>query len=202
MKLRSILRNLFLTAKYMFFRIIRKNKFNDTSPIKLHLGCGKTHLQGWVNIDVNNFAFADIVCNFMDLRNIYLNDSVSSIKMIHSISYLRLFEARDFFKMCFDLLIHNGTFILEFPDIIKCAKIIIENDKKDNEQYIEGVRGFYAFDLNEVKNKKKYIPYMFGWSAGHIEQELIKIGFSNILISDGEEHNRPWRDTRIEAKKP
>lgn len=188
--------------KYAALRLFRdKKKHSYIFPLKLHLGCGYTYLQGWVNIDISANSVADVVCDFKYLNKLYINNSVSVIKIIHSISYLRLWETRDFFKMCFDLLKKDGCLILEFPDIVKCAKIIIENDGLDTIQYIEGIRGFYAFDLDEIEKKKKYIPYAFGWSANHIEQELIKIGFSNIKISDGNEHYREWRDTRVEATK-
>lgn len=192
-----------IPIKYRFlplYKGLKKEAFYF--PFKFHLGCGGDYLKDWINIDVNKFSTADIVCDFKYLNKYFPNDSVSVIKMIHSISYLRLWEARDFFAMCFKLLKKNGTLILEFPDIVKCAKLLIENEKTNFENYILGTRGIYAFSLRELELKKKNVPYTFGWSAHHIENELLKTGYSFVKITDLEKHGKlDYRDTRIEAIK-
>jgi hypothetical protein len=197
------MKNIILATTHRFLRQYHKIKKQTYSlPLKLHLGCGMVYLNKWINIDINNNSVADIVCDYKKLYELYPYDSVSTIKMIHSLSYLRLWEAWEFFTMCFNLLKKDGVLILEFPDIVKCARVIIENERSDLAQYIEGIRGIYAFDLTEIKTHKKYVPYAFGWSTYHIEHELLKAGFSSIKASDPEEHNkRCWRDTRIEALK-
>jgi hypothetical protein len=99
------------------------------------------------------------------------------------------------------LLRLDGTLILEFPDIAKCAGIVTETEGKNTGQYMEAVRAFYAFDMEQIKHKDLYQPYAFGWSAEHIKEELLNMGFSKIDVKDGTEHGRPWRDTRVEATK-
>jgi predicted SAM-dependent methyltransferase len=179
----------------------KANKLLETSNLSLHLGCGEVYLPGWVNIDANPRVVADVICDFQSIGTKYDAGSVSKIKMVHSISYLRLWEAQVFFKTCYRLLHTGGKFILEFPDIAKCAKIIVEHDGSDYTQYLESVRAFYAFDMEQIKCKKLYQPYAFGWSAEHIRQELLNAGFSIIDIKDGTTHGRPWRDTNVEATK-
>jgi hypothetical protein len=170
---------------------------------KLHLGCGNNYLNEYINIDNNTNSVADIVFDIRNIGKLFKKNSIAEIRIIHAISYLRLFEARDFFLMCFNILKPNGKLVIEFPDIIKCAKIIINNNInwQDSFQYIEGIRGIYAFDLEQIKNRVQYIPYCFGWSAEHIKYELISFGFKEVLIADGNAHERPQRDTRIEAIK-
>ena len=120
--------------------------------------------------------------------------------MIHSISYLNLWEANKFFNDAYDLLNIGGVLELEFPDIQKCSKIIVESS--DDSYYIEAVRAIYAFDLDQIKNKEIYRPYAFGWSGLYMKNVLLEIGFSQIDILEPETHEkRNWRDTRIIAVK-
>jgi len=194
-----------IREKYFVYRrklkLTNYDSFISQNPLRLNLGCGKQHLKGWVNIDVSNSSIADIVIDFRKLKFIFRPNSIDEILMIHSISYLRLWESQDFFKEILSLLKPNGDLILEFPDITKCAKHLIkyENNTAD---YLEGVRAFYAFDLQQNILKENYTTYNFGWSAWHMKLELEKLGYKNIKILNPQNHGkRDWRDTRIEASK-
>ena len=177
-----------------------KKKQTYTKPLKLHLGCGSVYLEGYVNIDVSSNSVADVICDIQDIYKLYSKNSVSEIVSIHTISYLRLWEAIDFFKDCYNLLHEGGRLVLEFPDIDKCSGHLIKS-RNDYTNYIEAVRGIYAFDLGQIQKRERFITYRFGWSAWHIEQELKNIGFKNVDCSDGLLHNHKWRDSRVEAKK-
>jgi len=184
---------------YFYHRFIQRKK-RYTEPLKLHLGCGTIYLKDYVNIDVSSNSFADVVSDFRNINNLYPPNSVSEILMVHSISYLRLWEGIDFFKDCFILLKEGGRLILEFPDIEKCASSIIEN-KNNYTNYIEAVRAIYAFDLTQIQRKEDFHTYAFGWSSWHITEELRKIGFKDIVCSEGKLHHNEWRDTHVEATK-
>jgi len=171
------------------------------SPIRLNLGCGNMRLDGWVNIDINPQVKPDICCDLLSVRHHFQPSSVDEILLIHSISYLRLWEARIFFKNALAMLKPGGRFVLEFPDAAKCAKHLLENEG-ERDEYIEAIRGFYAFDLQQIKNKEQYQPYSFGWSARHISDELKTIGFREVISGDPQTHGpRLWRDSRIVATK-
>lgn len=90
---------------------------------------------------------------------------------------------------------------MEFPDVLKCADVI-RNSEHDTAKYLEGVRGIYAFDIDQIKDEELYYPYTFGWSGWFMKEELFKIGFKDVQILLPETHGkRDWRDTRIIAKK-
>ena len=183
----------------IYYRHLKKKR-SVTEPLKLHLGCGSVYLKNYVNIDVSSDSVADVVSDFRDIYKLYPSNSVSEILLVHSISYLRLWEALDFFDVCFHLLKEGGQLVLEFPDIEKCASSIV-GSKDDYAGYIEAVRGIYAFDLEQIKRKEKFFTYAFGWSAWHMRQELLKAGFKNVVCTDGGMHEHKWRDTRAEATK-
>jgi len=170
-------------------------------PLRLHLGCGDVSLASWVNVDGSSDSSADLVMDFRDVGQVFLPDTVDDILMIHSLSYLRLWEARDLLRSLNSLLRSGGKLVLEFPDIEKCAAAILER-KGDEASYLEAVRGIYAFDTGQVTRRETYQPYAFGWSAGHLVRELEAAGFRDIAVKLPETHGQlAWRDSRVEATK-
>ena len=182
------------------FYYVKNNEQKSDRKLNLNLGCGQIYRDGWINVDIDKSVRTDICCDFIHLKNHFKTDTLDLIYMIHSISYLNLWESILFFEDAYELLKTGGVLELEFPDIQKCSKIIIENS--DNGNYIEAVRAIYAFDLNQIKNKEVYKPYAFGWSGLYMKETLHKIGFSQVDILEPETHEkRNWRDTRIIAIK-
>lgn len=176
-----------------------QNRINKN--VKLNIGCGGMYMEGYINIDCNPYVKLDLYLDFRNLNSIFSPSSVSEVVMIHSISYLNLWEARDYFNKLFLLLQKGGILILEFPDVLKCSKAIIESEN-NYQRYIEALRPFYAFDNDQIAKKEKYFPYNFGWSAWHLVEELRNVGFTEIQILTPETHGKlEWRDTRIEARK-
>lgn len=53
-------------------RLRYKLGIKDEKPLKLHLGCGHKHLEGYVNIDWRKTGTTDLVC---DIRNLPYNDN-------------------------------------------------------------------------------------------------------------------------------
>ena len=59
---------------------------------KLHLGCGRTHLPGWVNIDNVNLPGVDLVADLDACRHRrlpYSDDSVDEFLMSHVIEHIK-----------------------------------------------------------------------------------------------------------------
>lgn len=170
-------------------------------PLRLHLGCGREHWDGYINIDSSDNSAADVVMDFRELGNHFKPDTVEEIVLIHCISYLRYWKALEFFQDVHRILKINGKLILEFPDINKCAEIIL-NNKNNLTQYMEGVRAIFAFDYIQLLKKEYFTTYNFGWAAWHMSDELKSVGFKSVQIKDPQTHNKlTWRDTRIEAIK-
>ena len=183
-----------------FVYYLKNNKQKSSLKIKLNLGCGNEYRDGWVNVDIDNSKRTDICCDFINLKSHFKEKSINHIYMMHSISYLNLWEALIFFKDAYNLLQTGGILEMEFPDTEKCSNLI--NESISFENYLEAVRGIYAFDLDQIKNREYYKPYAFGWSGKYMRDALRDIGFTDVSILDPETHGkRALRDTRIIAIK-
>lgn len=173
---------------------------SEKRSVKLNLGCGPMHLDGYINIDSDHRACADFYLSFTELSDAFAPACADEILMVHSLSYLNLWQARDLMRVCYRLLRPGGVLAIELPSIEKCARHLLDS-QGNLEDYLEGVRGIYAFDLTEISNQIAYTPYSFGWSAWHLESELRDAAFSKTLVTEPHFHQQPWRDIRVEATK-
>ncbi len=172
----------------------------DRDELKLNVGCGPMHLDGYINIDRDPHACADLYLDFTELDGALSPGSVNEVLMVHSLSYLNLWQARDFFSLSCGLLRAGGKLIVELPSIEKCATHLLAS-QNDPEPYIEAVRGIYAFDPTEISDRVAYTPYAFGWSQWHLEKEVRQAGFAEVAFTAPHYHEQPWRDVRMEATK-
>jgi hypothetical protein len=169
--------------------------------VRLHLGCGQDYWPGYVNVDVGADALCDLRMDFTRIDERYPHSSVVEIALIHSLSYLRLWQARDLFTDLYRLLQPRGRLVIELPDLAKCARKALADEGNPSE-YLEAVRGLYAFGIDQIDHREMFTPYAFGWSSWHLKQELEKIGFNQVIVCDPQTHERrTWRDTRLEAVK-
>ena len=172
----------------------------ERREVRLNLGCGPMHLEDYINIDGDPAACADFYMDFSELSDSFAPESVREILMIHSLSYLNLWQAKNFFVDAYRLLLTGGKLIIELPSIEKCAQRLLDSEG-DEAEYLEAVRGVYAFDLSQISNQIEFTPYSFGWSAWHLEQELRAAGFREFVVTEPHFHEQPWRDIRLEATK-
>ena len=170
------------------------------SSLRLNLGCGSDYLPGYINIDANPAVLADLHLNLLDIDTMFAPASVCEILLIHSLNYLNLWQAQDFFRKAASLLLPDGILIIETPNLLKAVDKIRACEGTDSAAYLEGVRALHAFDINQIKRREQFTPYAFSWSPWHLEHELSLSGFENIKILPPKTHS-PWRDMRIEAQK-
>lgn len=170
----------------------------DRADLKLHLGCGPMHLDGYINVDQDPAACADFYLDFRELKTAFRAGAAAEVLMVHSLSYLNLWEARRLFRTVHQLLRPGGKFILELPDLGKCARHLLDTEG-DVDAYLEGVRGVYAFDLSQIRDESPITPYAFGWSQWHLCDELKAAGFGDFQVLEPAYHEQPWRDIRVEA---
>lgn len=169
--------------------------------VRLHLGCGQDYWPGYVNVDMDTASLCDIRMDFTRIGERYPHDSVTEIALIHSLSYLRLWQARDLFTELYRILEPGGRVIFEVPDFAKCAQKAL-GCEGDLSEYLEAVRGLYAFGMDQIDRREAFTPYAFAWSSWHLKQELEKVGFRQVTVCDPLTHERrAWRDTRLEAVK-
>ncbi len=168
--------------------------------IRLHLGCGQQRLPGWLNVDMDRGADADLYLNFLELGKVVRPGTACEAMMIHSLNYLTLWEARDLFALMFRLFRPGGRLVIETADFENCYRKTTTS-RENFAEYLEGVRPLHAFGSDHLEARQRYFPNAFSWTRWHLQRELELAGFTDIKTPTPETHH-PWRDMRFEATKP
>jgi ubiquinone/menaquinone biosynthesis C-methylase UbiE len=168
--------------------------------MRLNLGCGKTILDGWFNIDAAVSPKAsrppELLC---DVKKIPLPDACADeIMAIHLFEHLYRWECDPTIDEWRRLLKPQGKLILEMPDIFKCCRNILEGREGKKPDQL-GMWGIYGDPmLNEP-----LMVHHWGWTFKTIKPFLQQHGFENILEHDTQFHltGRGVRDFRVTAQK-
>jgi len=140
-------------------------RMKDKSPLKLHLGCGKRHIDGYINIDLRKTGATDLVCDIQKLP--YPDNSVELIETYHVVEHLPRHDFSKALKEWFRVILPGGVLIVECPDFDKAAKEYIEG----NEKRINNIFGLQRFPGD---------THMFGYNFKRLKKVLEKAGFRDI----------------------
>lgn len=144
--------------------------------MKLHLGCGDKHLDGFVNIDIRFLAGVDKIDNIRFLRR-YSTNSIEEIYACHVLEHFSRWEYESVLRRWFDILLPGGLVKIAVPDFESIVK-----------QYS---RGTQLKDLMGLlyggQDYEENFHYVV-WDFDTLNKDLAKIGFEKIERYD-------WRDT-------
>jgi predicted SAM-dependent methyltransferase len=140
--------------------------------IKLHLGCGTKHINGYTNIDVRYLPGVDEVNNIKFLRN-YKKDSVDVIYACHVLEHFSRWEYKIVLSRWFEILKPGGILRLAIPNFSSiCSHYVKTGDLNSimgllygGQDYDENYH-YVTFDYNSLNN------------------DLTQIGFNNIKEYD------------------
>ena len=146
-------------------RIIFKWNISGNESIKLHLGCGKQHKDGFVNIDWRKTSATDYVCDIRKLP--FKQNSIEQIESYHVIEHLARQDAINTLKNWYSLLNNGGKIVIECPDFDEAVKEYING----NSERINNIFGHQRFPGD---------MHCFGYNYHRLEAILKGIGFNYI----------------------
>jgi len=136
--------------------------------MKLHLGCGDKHIDGFINIDFRYLPSVDDVSNVGLLRK-YKENSVDLIYASHVLEHFSRWEYKTVLKRWFDLLKPTGILRLGVPDFNSIVEYYIKT--KD----LRSISGMLYGGQDYHGNNHYWV-----WDFETLKKELIEIGFSNV----------------------
>lgn len=148
--------------------------------IKLHLGCGETYLDGWVNIDApmakgmeySNIK-ADIYANINDLS--YNNETVDEVFLNAVFEHFQRHEALLNLRKFYSWLKDGGKATIVVPDFWKTIKKL-KHSKSESE------KSFWYRHLFGPQDTKLYGNHLDGFDKGRIGKIFNTVGFEKIKI--------------------
>ena len=172
------------------------------SPLRLNIGCGINHAEGYVNIDVQEVeTAAGVTPDFIaDAKNIQLPDACADeVMAIHVWEHFYRWDCEAVIAEWRRLLKIGGLLVLELPDMMKWARNILEGIPGDKHPDQLGLWAAYG----DPRTKDPYMLHKWGWSEKSLRAFLEENGFAYALRTKTQHHpvGRARRDMRIEARK-
>lgn len=158
----------------------KKNK-----EIKLHLGCGKKFIPGFVHVDSDNYPHIDYRHDIARLP-MFKDNSVDLIYSSHALEYFDREEAKEVLKEWKRVLKPGGILRLAVPDFEAIVKVYLKYNKDLEHRGILGP----LYGRWEIKTKKgrKFIYHKTVYDFKSLQKLLKSIGFKNV-------HRYDWRKT-------
>ncbi len=140
--------------------------------IKLHLGCGKIRIDGFINIDVSNYPSVDMVDDVKHLTA-FKENTVDLIYACMVLEHLGRWEYMPTLKRWYALLKNNGILRITVPDFEAICEYYTET--KD-------LASLYPALYAGQDNPLNY--HYWCWDFKTLKQDLESVGFKNIARYD------------------
>lgn len=144
--------------------------------MKLHLGCGRKKLEGFINIDIRETSAVDVVSNVATLDGVEPS-STSVIYASHVLEHFGRSEYRRVLKRWFEVLEPGGLLRVSVPDFDAVVRRYSET------RNLEEVLGLLYGRQNYPENYHNCI-----WDYTKMHLDLNAAGFVNVRVYD-------WRET-------
>ena len=136
----------------------------EREEVKLHLGCGKKKIHGYINIDAQKKNDPDVVANVLDLP--FEADSVDVIYACHILEHFSKKESLHALEYWHTLLKPGGILRLAVPDLGKVAEHFLLHKDLDS---------LHALLYGGQKDEYDY--HYTGWDEVSLRRDLWKVGF-------------------------
>ena len=133
--------------------------------MKLHLGCGTKHLEGYTNIDIRYLTGEDEVNNIKFLRN-YSENSIDEIYACHVLEHFGRWEYYTVLERWYKILKPKGKLRLAVPNFSSICQYYQET--KDLDKIMGLLYGGQDYDENY-----HYVTF----DRNNLDRDLFKIGF-------------------------
>jgi len=147
-------------------------KHPKTEKLKLHLGCGKAHIDGFINIDITNYPGVDMVDDVRHLSK-FKENTVDTIYACMVLEHLGRFKYPLALKRWHALLKDGGILRITVPDFEAICEYYMET--KD-------LATIYCALYAGQDSSKNY--HYWCWDFKTLKQDLESAGFKNITRYD------------------
>ena len=150
--------------------------------IRLHLGCGKRYIPGFVHVDLDTFPHIDYQSDVAHLP-MFEDESVDLIYSSHTLEYFDRFEVQEVLKEWRRVLRRGGVLRLAVPDFEALVKVYQQYG--DLSKIVGPLYGRIIVKTSEGE-KAVYHKTVYDFRA--LKEVLALAGFRNV-------HRYDWRNT-------
>jgi predicted SAM-dependent methyltransferase len=144
--------------------------------IKLHLGSGEKHMEGYQNVDIRYLKGVDVVSDIRYLRT-FKENSIDVIYACAVLEHIIRWEYKSVLQRWYDIIKPGGVLRISVPNFEALAEYYMEH--KDLNSLIGMLYGGQDYEQNF---------HHMTWDFKTLSQDLKDVGFKSIDWYD-------WRDT-------
>jgi predicted SAM-dependent methyltransferase len=144
--------------------------------MKLHLGCGNKHLEGFINIDVRDIEGVDLIED-ITLLETFKEKTVDLIYASHVLEHIGRREYKKVIKRWYDIIKPGGTLRIAVPDFESVTEHYNSNKELDK------LLGFLYGGQDYPQNY-----HYCTWDFQKLSDDLKEAGFKEVKRYD-------WRNT-------
>ena len=148
------------------------NGIRKIFKMKLHLGCGKRNIPGFINIDKNSYRHVHYKRDVANLK-IFKSNCVDLIYASHVIEYFDQFEVIKVLKEWKRVLKKEGILRLSVPNFKSLIKVYNKTEKI--EKIIGPIYGRH-------KQNRKVIYHKNLYDFKYLKKTLISVGFRSVKL--------------------
>jgi predicted SAM-dependent methyltransferase len=157
-------------------------KESETAHIKLHLGCGKRYIPGFIHVDLADYAHIDYRREISDLSD-FASESADLIYCSHALEYFDRFEAAKTLGEWGRVLKKGGVLRLAVPDFEALVDVYLTCKNLD---LIHGP--LYGRIVVDTPNGAKVFYHKTCYDFESLKRLLESCGFVDI-------HKYEWQNT-------
>jgi len=173
----TLVRPLITAKENALDKLYECNIITVGAPVRLHLGCGTNHFEGYVNIDfppsehtVQKVVGADVFANIVDLH--FPDNSVDEIRSHHVFEHFDRSAALALLCKWHKCLKVGGKLIIETPDFDGCVRFYLKSKSyKKKQEVIRLLFGSHEAD---------WAIHCDGWYREKFDDVLSKLGFEKL----------------------
>ena len=166
--------------------------------IKLHLGCGRNLLGGWINTDFNTAKFQG--SDFLDVTEKfpYDDNSVDYIFFEHMIEHINYQDGKFMIEESFRVLKSGGKIRISTPDLKFLINLYTEDKTDLQKKYIDYSVNHKSYNVSIgtdtfiINNFVRDWGHTFIYDEKTLKSLFESVGFSDVksyLISESEDEN-------------
>ena len=176
--------NRWIRPKNMMTLVLTKSRISkylkSNKDLKLNIGCGRNHLEGWLNGDINSgYIYLNAVKKLP-----FKDNSVTFIFSEHFIEHITVDEGIKFFKGCFRILKPGGVLRLSTPDLRFYINLYNGEEKEVTlDDFCSRIRHVFHTTPHRCTFMNKILTefgHLFNYDYDLLESTTRSIGFSQI----------------------
>ncbi|MFY3384898.1 class I SAM-dependent methyltransferase [Paracidovorax sp. MALMAid1276] len=179
---------------------LRAGVASSIEPLRLHVGCASTRLEGYINIDCRATEATDHVCQAGDIQ-IAAPGTVTEIYSRHMLEHQDPQEARATLRHWHDLLAPGGVLHLIVPDVEFHARQILGLATSSFENQMDHAFASLWGWRDEARGGNREDAHRWGYTERSLSETLFAAGFTTVRRRTSGADSEPWH-LNILAYKP